>query len=243
MAALKDAELNWALPANASAADAYDYSTKGVRVFQFKAGVPALLADLAMTVELFAPVAVGPGVGDRAAAANRDFLSKYAHLDMAPVAAGSLAPPPAAEDVRSGDFFGVIRLDGATGGPSSPWPCFHRNMLSFDAERLLPARSPSLATAPSLLPLPSGLDPMLAWAMGSTTGHTTVAMWIDGELYIVESTAASVYWDRDGIQRTPYATWLEMAQAADYNVVCVLRSSPDGLIRFIIFFFGAEFEY
>lgn len=40
--------------------------------------------------------------------------------------------PPPAEMVHSGDFFGVIRLDG--------------------------------------------LDPMLAWGMGSTTGHTTVAM-------------------------------------------------------------------
>jgi hypothetical protein len=29
-----------------------------------------------------------------------------------------------------------------------------------------------------------GLDPLLAWAMGSTTGHVTTAMWIDGELYV-----------------------------------------------------------
>jgi hypothetical protein len=53
--------------------------------------------------------------------------------------------------VQSGDFFGIIRLDG--------------------------------------------LDPMLAWAMGSTTGHTTVAIRdASGELYIAESTVNDVYW-------------------------------------------------
>lgn len=74
-------------------------------------------------------------------------------------------------EVHSGDFLGVIRLDG--------------------------------------------LDPMLAWAvsagahmlaflivlffkMGSTTGHTTVALWIDGELYICESTVKDSYWPTNG---------------------------------------------
>ncbi|EGD78627.1 hypothetical protein PTSG_01605 [Salpingoeca rosetta] len=49
-----------------------------------------------------------------------------------------------------------------------------------------------------------GLDPMLAWAMGAHTGHTTVALRFDGELYICESTTVSSYWPTDGIQKTPY---------------------------------------
>jgi len=32
-----------------------------------------------------------------------------------------------------------------------------------------------------------GLDPMLGWGMGSTTGHTTTALRIDGVLHICES--------------------------------------------------------
>ncbi len=37
-----------------------------------------------------------------------------------------------------------------------------------------------------------GVDPLLAWGMGSTNGHTTVALWMDGELYVTES-QVSVY--------------------------------------------------
>merc|ERR1719476_237269 len=78
-------------------------------------------------------------------------------------------------DIHSGDFLGVIRLDG--------------------------------------------LDPMLAWGMGSRTGHTTVALWEDGQLYVVESTANSSYWPVNGIQRTPYRQWIQQAKAAGFAVV------------------------
>jgi len=82
---------------------------------------------------------------------------------------------PKAEHVKSGDFFGVIRLDG--------------------------------------------LDPFLGWAMGSTTGHVTVALWMDGDLYVCESTTANAHWPTNGIQRTPYNQWLQQAKDAGYNVV------------------------
>jgi len=55
--------------------------------------------------------------------------------------------------------------------------------------------------------------------MGAHTGHTAVALWIDGELYICESTTNSPYWPTNGIQRTLYDTWVEQAHNADYNVV------------------------
>jgi len=78
--------------------------------------------------------------------------------------------------IQSGDFFGIIRLDG--------------------------------------------LDPMLAWAMGTSTGHTTVALRTpEGDLFICESTTKDSYWPVNGIQCTNYRQWLIQAQAADYNVV------------------------
>ncbi|RYH15253.1 hypothetical protein EON65_32055 [archaeon] len=66
-----------------------------------------------------------------------------------------------------------------------------------------------------------GLNPLLAWAMGSTTGHVTVALWIDGELYVCESTIDSAYWPTDHIQKTPYRTWINQTTAADFQVVFV----------------------
>eukprot|EP00929_Paragymnodinium_shiwhaense_P028623 TRINITY_DN16561_c0_g1_i1.p1 TRINITY_DN16561_c0_g1~~TRINITY_DN16561_c0_g1_i1.p1 ORF type:complete len:691 (-),score=165.32 TRINITY_DN16561_c0_g1_i1:431-2404(-) len=66
-----------------------------------------------------------------------------------------------------------------------------------------------------------GLDPMLAWGMGSRTGHTAVAVWEDKQLYVAESTTNGTYWPVNGIQRTPYRQWLKQARAANYNVVHV----------------------
>lgn len=63
-----------------------------------------------------------------------------------------------------------------------------------------------------------GLNSMLAWAMGSTTGHVASAMWMDNQLYVVESTIDSAYWPTDYIQKTPYKTWVQQAQAAGYIV-------------------------
>lgn len=64
-----------------------------------------------------------------------------------------------------------------------------------------------------------GLDPMLAWAMGSHTGHTAITMWMDNQLYVCESTVDSSYWPTNGIQKTPWKQWLKQAKAASYNVV------------------------
>jgi len=76
--------------------------------------------------------------------------------------------------INSGDFFGIIRLDG--------------------------------------------LDPMLAWAMGSVTGHTTVAIRDENNvLWITESNAKGSYWPLNGIQKTPYAQWIKQTQDANYN--------------------------
>jgi hypothetical protein len=117
----------------------------------------------------------GPGVSDSAAAVNLEFLQTYANITMQPRAVQSVNISEAS--INSGDFLGVIRLDG--------------------------------------------LDPVLAWAMGSHTGHTTVALRDpdSGQLYVTESTATSAYWERNGIQKTPFQDWLKDAEAADFQVV------------------------
>jgi len=101
------------------------------------------------------------------------FMNDYAHqtYSMRPVEEVILDQ----SQVNSGDFFGVIRLDG--------------------------------------------LDPMLAWAMGSVTGHTTIALRDpNGVLNICESTVTSSYWPTDGVQCTEYTQWLAQAKSAGFQV-------------------------
>jgi len=64
-----------------------------------------------------------------------------------------------------------------------------------------------------------GVDPMLAWAMGSTTGHTTTALRIDGVLHVCESTTVDAYWPTNGVQCTEWNTWIQQCQDADMNIV------------------------
>jgi len=66
-----------------------------------------------------------------------------------------------------------------------------------------------------------GLDPMIVWGMGGRTGHTAIAMWIDDELFVLESTVTSAYWPTNGIQKTPWDLWINQSLAADYQVVHV----------------------
>lgn len=89
---------------------------------------------------LFVPEAT-QGVPSLIANGNRDFLKTLMNLDMPK---RQVTDVEVDEDlIQSGDFFGIIRLDG--------------------------------------------LDPMIAFGMGSSTGHTVVAQRIDGVLHICES--------------------------------------------------------
>lgn len=89
---------------------------------------------------MFVPVAIDSVPGP-VASLNLNFIRDYAGIDMKE---RKIIDVDIDEDlVHSGDFIGIIRLDG--------------------------------------------LDPMLAWGMGSTTGHTTIAHRIDGVLHICES--------------------------------------------------------
>ena len=65
-----------------------------------------------------------------------------------------------------------------------------------------------------------GVDPMLAWGMGSSTGHTTVALRDpEGLMHVCESQDKSAYWSVNGVQCTPLRVWLQRANAAGYDVV------------------------
>jgi len=75
------------------------------------------------------------------------------------------------------------------------------------------------------------LDPMINWGMGGTTGHTTVALWIEGELNVCESTVKSVYWPTNGIQCTPWDQWIQQCRNASYNMVHV-PLSPENRAKF-----------
>ena len=59
---------------------------------------------------------------------------------------------------------------------------------------------------------------MIMCGTGSRFSHCTEALWFEDGLYIVESQGAG-YWPINGIQRTPFATWVQMARERDYNVV------------------------
>ena len=168
-----DLTFTYNVPSDMNDAEKWDLSQKGIRVMEILTDEPTTIANLLQTVLLFIPEFT-QGVDKKSAERNVDFINRYTPFTMEPRDPSSNRPPPA-EQVHSGDFFGIIRLDG--------------------------------------------LDPMLAWGMGSNTGHTTTALWIDGELYICESTAVSSYWPVNGIQKTPYLTWLKQAEQAGFNVV------------------------
>jgi len=159
--------------ANLTDSEVWDLKTLGVRVFQFRDGPVDTVTDILETVLMFLSdltKSVPASIAER----NVNFLRRYRGVDMAPRQdpGGVMLNET---EIHSGDFLGVIRLDG--------------------------------------------LDPMLAWGMGATTGHTTVALWEEGELYIAESTVNGSYWPTNGIQRTKYSTWITQAREAGYSVV------------------------
>ena len=62
-----------------------------------------------------------------------------------------------------------------------------------------------------------GLDPLIMFGTGSHTGHSAVAAWIDGELYVLES-QDGWYWPKHGIQRNKWDDWIQLAYNADFSV-------------------------
>ena len=63
-----------------------------------------------------------------------------------------------------------------------------------------------------------GLDPMIMYGTGSRSGHSVVALRMEGNLYIVESQDAW-YWPVHRIQRTLFSEWIKNAENCDFHVV------------------------
>jgi hypothetical protein len=163
----------------------FDITTLGIRIFIFPDGITMTASEIYDTILLFFGGLIGAHVPEWTADENLQFLADHMNVTM-PVRSTTFINISKSE-VKSGDFLGVIRLDG--------------------------------------------LDPMLAWAMGSHTGHTCICLWVDNVLYVAESTVKSQYWPTDGIQMTPWDTWIQQAMAADYNVVH-LPLSPANAAKF-----------
>ena len=170
--------IGWTLPAGFSPSHQWDLDTKGVRIFRFLGDALSMLGAVIDTALLFEGE-LTPGISPAAAARNIDFLNKYAGVSMKPRAITEVVVDES--QIHSGDFFGIMRqrekqrANSARGPPV--WPalglciCISFNFLAhpFDSIRLVPA---GLHCASGL----DGMDPMLAWAMGSTTGHVTVSV-------------------------------------------------------------------
>jgi hypothetical protein len=60
---------------------------------------------------------------------------------------------------------------------------------------------------------------MIAWAMGSATGHVAMAVWKNEDLFLCESNAKSPYWPVNGIQCNTFDDWMEYGRRNGYNVV------------------------
>eukprot|EP01135_Chromosphaera_perkinsii_P003380 Nk52_evm4s242 gene=Nk52_evmTU4s242 len=153
-----------------------DMTTEGLRVYRSPHGVIKTIADIVQTAKLFVGALTGDSsVPERTAQNNIQFLKDYAGYEMKPRQGGAVSIDIPKEEIKSGTFVGIARLDG--------------------------------------------LDPMIMWGTGSRLGHTCVTLWIDDELYVVESQTESNYWPKNFIQRTKWEEWRENAKKADYNWV------------------------
>jgi hypothetical protein len=161
------------VPEDVTDAELWDIDNKGVRLFRYVNDKITTVSNLIETLKMFVPETTQE-VSEEAAMINIDFMKKYTGFNFPP-RDPALNIIPDESEIKSGDTFYIIRMDG--------------------------------------------LDPLLAWAMGSSTGHVTTAIWIDGELFVCESTIADSYWPTDYVQKTPYRTWIQQAQDADMQVV------------------------
>jgi hypothetical protein len=69
-----------------------------------------------------------------------------------------------------------------------------------------------------------GLDPMIMYGTGSHSGHSVMALRMDGELYMIESQDAW-YWPVHRIQRNRFSEWIKYAENCDFHVVHMPLSS------------------
>jgi len=246
----------WPVPVDRTVAEAWDEEEKGIRVLAFETTKEETLQSVFATAALFEPI-LTRGVSERAAERNVEFLREYAGFVFErreDEAEGGREDE--AEGGREDEVVQVERemgsgntslaspswLRGGEGGRHShppPLPLFPPS-----PPPLRPSINESEVGNGDLFGVirMDGLDPMLAWGMGATTGHMTAAMWMDVEeeemeeeemggreggvggkqrLFILESQVMSSYWPQNNVQRTPFRRWLGWAEEAGYNVLHV----------------------
>ena len=78
-----------------------------------------------------------------------------------------------------------------------------------------------------------GIFTVTMYGTGAHVGHCVVAMWENGELYIVESNdgAGPGFWPVDRIQKTRFKQWLKWAEYGGYSVVH-MPLSPENRAKF-----------
>ena len=127
-------------------------------------------------------------VDPASAARNQYFMQVYAGRTMNKRATPVVTIPESS--IQSGDFLGIIRWVVRCPLlfllPRPPLPRLHSPVSDCGPCPWLRACPPVCTRACSF----DGLDPMLAWAMGSTTGHTAITVRdpVSGQLFVHEST-------------------------------------------------------
>eukprot|EP00347_Sterkiella_histriomuscorum_P020910 403335991 len=67
-----------------------------------------------------------------------------------------------------------------------------------------------------------GVQPFLMMSSGSHIGHAAMALWEQDELWIIESQDAQYFESgKRGVQKNKYEDWLDLANAADYDVAWI----------------------
>jgi len=229
--------VEWPLPADQSDAERWDEAAKGIRVFLFATTVEETWQSVFQTAALFEPV-LTQDVSERAAARNAKFLKDYAGFVFEKLESNG----PAEEEEVSVQVERRRMLEDDEGTHKVPLRLRTREAEALTSPLLaIPLRESGQGRAAVIeesevgngdlfgVLRMDGLDPMLAWGMGATTGHMTTALWMatgegDAEeeaLYIVESQVKSSYWPQNNVQRTPFRQWMQWADAAGYNVLYV----------------------
>jgi hypothetical protein len=88
----------------------FDLQTNGIRIFKFPDGVLASAEEIFETALLFFGGLIGAHVPEWTAEDNLKFLQDHMGVTMPPRKVNRVDIPKS--EIKSGDFFGVIRLDG-----------------------------------------------------------------------------------------------------------------------------------
>ena len=104
----EEVEVEWTLPDDTSDSEKWDLDQKGVRVFMFPNDLPTTAANYLQTKKLFIPLNTKP-VPEKSGDLNMEFLNSYTNFEYTKRDEHIYIPEHL---IHSGDFFGVIRMDG-----------------------------------------------------------------------------------------------------------------------------------